>query len=244
MAESPFVPALLVIDFQEDFCPPNGSLAVPDGRDIAPTVNSLLALPFAVKLATRDWHPRNHISFAANHPAEDGDASSAPQPFTSSVTISHPDPPSDRKDGAPASYETTLWPVHCVQDTAGAQLVPELRADLVHQVIDKGKRQDVEMYSAFYDPFRVSDSGLTKTLRHRAVTHVYVVGLAGDYCVRATAEHAAAEGYATYIVEEGTRPVVPDKWSDCKKEITAKGIGIVPFDGPEVARVKAAATTN
>ncbi|KAI9170774.1 Nicotinamidase [Paramyrothecium foliicola] len=224
MAGSKFKAALLVVDFQEDFCPPNGSLAVPDGRAIAPTVNALLALPFAVKLATRDWHPRSHISFAANH--------AAAQPFTSSTTIVHPD------EGDARSYDTTLWPVHCVQDTPGAQLVPELHAARLHSVLDKGTHPALEMYSAFYDPFRVSDSGLAARLRDEGVTDVYVVGLAADYCVKATAEHAVDEGFNSFIVEQGTRPVMPDKWAECRKEITAKGIKLVSEDGPEVKRVK------
>lgn len=94
------------------------------------------------------------------------------------------------------------------------------------------------MYSAFYDPFHVSDSGLTGRLRDQGITDVYVVGLAGDYCVKATAEHAVDEGFTTFIVEEGTRPVMPDKWDECKKEILAKGVKIVSIDGPEVARIK------
>ncbi|GJN75847.1 pyrazinamidase/nicotinamidase [Purpureocillium lilacinum] len=227
-----FKPALLVIDFQEDFCPPNGSLAVPHGRAIAPTVNALLALPFPVRLATRDYHPADHVSFAANH--------SGAQPFTSSTTIAYP---SDTETGTNSAshppYETTLWPTHCVQGTPGAELVPELRRDRLQGVIDKGKRRDVEMYSAFYDPFRVSDSGLAGRLRDEGVTDVFVVGLAADFCVKATAEHAHDEGFHSYIIDEGTRPVLPDKWAECRDEITARGVKIVSVDGDEVARVKA-----
>jgi nicotinamidase-related amidase len=228
-ATPPFKPALLVVDVQEDFCPPQGSLAVPHGRDILPAINALLAMPFSLRLATRDWHPLDHVSFAANH-------SPPRQPFTSSTTITHP-------DGGPgaSSYSTTLWPVHCVRGTPGAQLVPGLREDRLHGIIDKGMDARVEMYSAFYDPFRVCDSGLAERLRREQITHVYVVGLAADYCVKATAEHAAAEGFTTFIVDEATRPVMPDKWEACSKEITAKGIEIISIDGPQVAQVTAEA---
>lgn len=97
------------------------------------------------------------------------------------------------------------------------------------------------MYSAFWDPLRVVDSGLAERLRGEGVTDVFVVGLAGDYCVKSTAESAVEEGFATYIVKEGTRPVYADKWDDCQKEIEAKGVKMISIDGEEVARVKALA---
>ncbi|KAH7001111.1 Isochorismatase-like protein [Ilyonectria destructans] len=219
----PFKPALIVVDFQEDFCPPNGSLAVTEGRDIAPTINTLLTLPFALKIATKDWHPQHHVSFAANH----ADAT----PYTSSHTITHPSDPS-------RTYTTTLWPVHCVQDSPGAKLVPELDVTALDMVVEKGMDHRVEMYSAFYDPLRVSDSGLAKTLKDAGVTDVFVVGLASDFCVKATAEHAIDEGYRTFIVTEGTRPVLPDKWDECKSEMEAKGINFISIDGDQVARLK------
>ncbi|KAL6859795.1 NAD(+) salvage pathway protein [Amphichorda felina] len=209
-----FKPALIV----------NGSLAVPDARAITAPVNHLLSLPFALKLATRDWHPPNHISFAPNHLSS--------QPFTSTTTVPHPSDPSR------APYTTTLWPVHCVADSPGAQLVPDLHASLLDAVVDKGRDPRVEMYSAFYDPFRVEDSGLARTLRDAAVTHVYVVGLAADYCVKATAEDAVQEGFETYIVEEGTRPVVVDRWPECREQIVAKGVRMVSVEGEEVKRVE------
>ncbi|KAH6887756.1 Isochorismatase-like protein [Thelonectria olida] len=220
----PFKPALLVVDFQEDFCPPNGSLAVPNGRSIASPINHLLSLPFPLKIATKDFHPASHVSFSANHPNT--------TPFTSTTTIVHPDDPS-------RSYTTTLWPVHCVQNTPGCALVPELDTSNVHAVIEKGQDERVEMYSAFYDPFRLSDSGLASFMWVNGVTHVFVVGLAGDYCVKATAEHAVEEGYTTYIVEEATKPVTPDKWDECKRGIEAKGVTFISMDGEEVARVAA-----
>ncbi|PNY26903.1 Nicotinamidase [Tolypocladium capitatum] len=219
----PFKPALVVVDFQEDFCPPNGSLAVPGGRSIAPLINHLLALPFSPKLATRDWHPPNHTSFAANH----GDA----PPFTSTTTVAHPSDPS-------RSYSTTLWPVHCVQGSPGARLVSELDVARVDAVIDKGMDPRVEMYSAFYDPFRVSDSGLAERLRRAGVTDVFVVGLAADFCVRATAEHALDEGFGSYVVEEGTKPVLPDKWPECRRDMLARGVKMISAEGDDIARVK------
>ncbi|KAJ6553872.1 Isochorismatase-like protein [Mycena sp. CBHHK59/15] len=175
--------ALLIVDLQEDFLPPNGSLAVSGGRDIVPVINSLLASPlFDVKVATKDWHPADHISFAANHP--------------------------NRTIGRSNSYETRLWPVHCVQGTPGARLVPELDVDKVDKIIEKGQDKRVEMYSAFADPFenpRVAQSELQGYLKEQSVGKVYVVGLAMDYCVKATAEDAAKEGFTTFIIEDATK---------------------------------------
>lgn len=98
------------------------------------------------------------------------------------------------------------------------------------------------MYSAFYDPLReprVSDSGLAGLLRGAGVTHVYVVGLAGDYCVRRTAEDAVREGFGTYVIEEGTRTVDPGAWEGCKAEMEAAGVRVVGMDGEEVRRLRA-----
>ena len=194
-----------------------------NGRDIAPTVNRLLSLPFVLRLATRDAHPASHISFAANHPNA--------QPFTSTTTIVHPSDPS-------RTYETTLWPIHCVQGTSGAALVPELEQGNLDAVIDKGRAEKLEMYSAFYDPFQIEDSGVKRRLKEAGATHVYVVGLAGDYCVKATAVDSAKEGFVTYLVEEGTRCVEPGKWGDVKKELEGNGVKIVSIDGEEVATVR------
>ena len=107
-------------------------------------------------------------------------------------------------------------------------------------MIEKGTDPRVEMYSAFYDPLRsptVSDSGLAAALREAGATHVYVVGLAGDYCVRSTAVDAAAEGFMTYMIEEGTRAVDPGSWEVCKAEIEKEGVRLVTEDGPEVRKL-------
>ncbi|KAH8894297.1 isochorismatase [Thozetella sp. PMI_491] len=226
MATEEFKPALIVVDLQEDFCPPNGSLAVNEGRDVVPVINSLLKLPFAAKIATQDWHPANHISFAANHPGK--------EPFVSTCTVVNP-------SNAAESYETRLWPVHCVQDTPGAALLPELDVSGIHVIVQKGTDHRVEMYSAFYDPLkqpRVSDSGLTAQLRGKGITDVYVVGLAADYCVQSTAVDAQAEGFKTYLIEEGTRAVDPVAWEErIKAEVEKAGVRIVKLDSPEVQRL-------
>ncbi|KAK2069170.1 hypothetical protein P8C59_003774 [Phyllachora maydis] len=227
MADQDFKAALLVVDVQEDFCPPNGALAVPDGRSILPTINALLALPFAVKLATKDWHPTDHISFAANHAGK--------RAFVDSVTVANPHKPEEQ-------YTSRLWPVHCVQHTGGAALAAGLDTARLDGVVLKGTDARVEMYSAFYAPLgrpRVGDSGLAAALREARVSHVYVVGLAADYCVSATALDAAAEGFDTVVVAEGTRPVDARAWEATRREMLRRGgVRVVGCDGPEVRRVR------
>ncbi|KAI1496980.1 isochorismatase [Biscogniauxia marginata] len=220
-----FRPALIVVDLQEDFCPPNGSLAVSEGRDVIPVINKLLELPFVTKIATKDWHPHDHISFAANHQGK--------QPYTDFVKIVNP-------DNASESYESKLWPVHCVQGTKGAELVPELEVKKIDRIIEKGTDPRVEMYSPFYDPFtspRVCDSGLAGLLRENHITDVYVVGLAADYCVKSAALDAAKEGFKAYLVEDGTRAVDPSRWPECKKDIETAGAKVVSMEAPEVQRL-------
>ncbi|KAM3428841.1 hypothetical protein MY4824_008601 [Beauveria thailandica] len=233
-----FIPALIVVDLQQDFCPPNGSLAVQDGRSITPLINTLLRLPFALKIATRDWHPPSHVSFAATHPGS--------SPFTSTYTITHPSSAGDGGGGGgiPQQYTTTLWPTHCVAQTPGAQLIPELDVARLHRVLDKGTRADREMYSAFWDPFGESDTGLAGLLRDAGVTHVYVVGLALDYCVRATAEHAAEAGFTTVVLEDATKAVFPDRWNHVVAELQGKGVHVVSSTSSEVQKVESLSTSK
>ncbi|KAL1661258.1 Isochorismatase-like protein [Schizophyllum commune] len=238
---TPFRPALLVIDMQNDFCPgddiPNGALAVPGGRDIIPTINHLLARPaFVYRVATRDWHPRNHISFADNHTGK--------KAFTDEVEIVHPgDLAKNPSHSTRRAYTTRLWPTHCVQHTPGAELVANLDTTKIDLVLDKGTDPRVEMYSAFSDPLRVEDSGLARRLKEvdvngdgRGITHVYVVGLAYDYCVRASALDARAEGFDVILVRDATRAVdpSPDKLAALEEELESKGVKVRGLGDEEV----------
>jgi len=119
----PKTTALLVIDMQNDFCPPTGSLAVPQGRDIIPRINSLLRLPFRIKCASRDYHPPDHVSFVTEYPGK--------QAFEN-ITTTHPDVPGKE-------IKQTLWPVHCVRDTDGAEFVSDLEIRHFDVFIEKGQ---------------------------------------------------------------------------------------------------------
>ncbi|TFK94198.1 isochorismatase family hydrolase [Polyporus arcularius HHB13444] len=225
-----FRPALILVDVQEDFCPPNGSLAVPGGRDIVPVLNDLLKLPFVLKIATKDHHPPDHVSFASNHPGATA--------FASTTTIVNPANPAE-------TYETQLWPAHCVVGTPGNELLPELDHARVDAVVLKGTDPRVEMYSAFRSPLRdpplagaVSD--LEERLRAAQVSDVFVVGLAGDFCVVNSALDAAQLGFSTYVVEEGTRCVGgAEAWAKTRSLLEEKGVKVIHADGPEIEAVKA-----
>ena len=202
--------ALIVVDFQEDFAPPHGALAVPDGRTIAPTINRLLQLPWALRVATQDWHPPNHTSFASNHQG------SKPMQKTPMTNPLNPE----------ETQSVMLCPDHCIQGTPGAELVPELDVSRIDHLVRKGQDDRVEMYSAFRDVFEnppVVKSDLASTLKAKSVKKVFVTGLAMDFCVNATALHAAAEGYQTTVLADAAKGIndssdYMDKFKDNLKQ--------------------------
>lgn len=213
----------------------DGSLAVTGGRDLAPLIDKLVSLPgFAIKVATQDWHPRSHVSFASNHPPPGN------KPFEHHVDV--------KNWVAGKEHETTkqrLWPVHCVQGTSGAAIIDEIDANKFDLRVRKGMDERVEMYSVFADSFgnMVAGSGgvshdLAKILSDRGISHVYVVGLAGDYCVRATALDAARAGFVSFVIEEGTKCVSKADWDDVKRDLEEHHVKIISINGEEVGRVQ------
>lgn len=186
---------------QNDFCPPTGALAVPGGRDITPFINELLAQDWTVRIATRDFHPKDHISFADQHPGSEA--------LASSHTIKNPRNPQE-------TQTTLLWPQHCVQGTTGCELIAELDTSKIDFVIDKGQDKLVESYSGFGPPFKdppVSKTGLEDLLKEKGVKEIVVVGIAYDYCVKCTAVDAADAGFNTTVIEEGCKAVQQDQRS-------------------------------
>ncbi|KAB8258379.1 Isochorismatase-like protein [Aspergillus pseudonomiae] len=227
--------ALLVVDMQNDFCPPHGVLPVQEGRAIAPLINHLLTLRgFAVRVATQDYHPADHISFASSHPPPNN------RPFESVVTVNNPAP-----GKAHETKPQNLWPAHCVEDTEGAEIIPEINTSNIDLYVKKGKHSQVEMYSAFADAFGNVDPSITAQsvdadlkdfLASKGVTDVFVVGLAGDYCVKHTAIDAARVGFNSYVVEDATRCVVPGSgWVGAKQELREVGVSIIQSNGPEIS---------
>jgi nicotinamidase/pyrazinamidase len=190
--------ALLLIDIQNDFLPA-GALPVPEGDAIIPVVNRLLNY-FEVVAATQDWHPADHKSFASNHPGK------------------HPYEVIDI-NGA----QQMLWPDHCVQGTPGAGFPSSLNTKPVQTIFRKGTHIDIDSYSGFYDNDRRSSTGLAGYLREKKVEEVYLVGLAGDVCVFATAMDSLEEGFKTYIIEDATRSLNAKDFNLFMQEFTAKG---------------------
>jgi nicotinamidase/pyrazinamidase len=174
--------ALLVIDAQNDFCP-GGALAVADGDAIMPLVNRI-ARKFETVVITQDWHPADHISFAAGH---EGHA-----PF----------------DVIDLPYgKQVLWPTHCVQATPGAALHPDLAIPHASLIIRKGSHRSVDSYSAFLEADRATKTGLDGYFASRGITDIYLCGLATDFCVAWSAEDAVQFGFRATVIEDACRAI-------------------------------------
>lgn len=175
--------ALIVVDVQRDFCP-GGSLAVTDGDRVVEVINAL-APQFAFVVATKDWHPAGHVSFASSHHGK--------KPFDSVLL--------------PGGVNQALWPDHCVQGTAGAELHPDLDTRPVNVVLHKGTRRHLDSYSAFFENDGRTSTGLGDMLRGLGFDTVFVCGLATDVCVFYTAADARRLGLAVYVIEDASRGV-------------------------------------
>jgi len=174
--------ALILVDIQNDFCP-GGALAVPRGDEVVEVANRV-AGAFPLVVATQDWHPPDHGSFAVHHPGK--------KPFDL-----------HELGGLPQ----VLWPPHCVQGTPGAAFHPGLDLRGVHRVVPKGTDPTIDSYSGFHDNGKRKATGLEDFLRAEGVGEVFVMGLATDYCVRATALDALALGFGVILIEDGCRAV-------------------------------------
>ena len=195
--------ALLVVDIQNGFLP-GGGLGVPGGHAIIPTVNRI-AKRFDMVVLTQDWHPQDHISFAVNHPGR--------EPFE---VIDLP------------YGKQTLWPVHCVQGTADAELAADLHIPHAQLVIRKGHHQAVDSYSAFLEADQTTSTGLTGYLRERGVTTVYLCGLATDFCVAWSAVDARKAGFNAIVIEDATRAIdVAGSLAQAWDDMQAAGVGRV-----------------
>ncbi|HEX9400517.1 MAG TPA: nicotinamidase [Anaeromyxobacter sp.] len=195
--------ALLVVDLQHDFLP-GGALAVAEGDAIVAPV-AALAPAFETVVATQDWHPPGHVSFASSHPGR--------RPFEA---LALPQGPQE------------LWPDHCVRGTRGAALHPALPDAALTLLLRKGTRLEVDSYSAFRENLgpdgRRPTTGLGAWLKARGVRRVFVCGLARDFCVRASAVDAAAEGLDTVVLDDLTRAVFPDRRADTDAALSAAGV--------------------
>ena len=174
--------ALILVDIQNDFMP-TGALPVADGHAVVPVANALIA-EFDTVVATQDWHPANHGSFASQH------AGKSPYEL---IDLN--------------GLEQVLWPDHCVQGSEGAKFVAGLNVDGISAVFPKGTDPSVDSYSGFFDNGHRRDTGLAAWLRERDIERLWVLGVATDYCVKFTVLDALREGFDTSLVIDGCRGV-------------------------------------
>jgi nicotinamidase/pyrazinamidase len=193
--------ALIIIDVQNDFLP-GGALAVPDGDQIIPFINQIQA-DYDLVVATQDWHPVGHASFASRHAGK--------KPFDV-IDLN--------------GLRQTLWPDHCVQGSLGAGFAPGLDLRRVEAIFRKGTDLEIDSYSGFYDNGRLKSTGLADYLRGKGVDQVYLTGLAADICVFYTAMDSLREGFGTYILDKGVQPLSQEDYEKAKFEFRKEG-GVV-----------------
>jgi len=174
--------ALLLVDIQNDFFP-KGALSVHHADEILPAINQLLSFPFDVIVATKDFHPVNHGSFAEHHHKTPGEK----------VIL--------------GGVEQILWPTHCVQGTYGAEFAPGWHTEKIDKVFFKGTERTIDSYSAFFDNGHCKSTGLADYLNEHGITDIYVAGLATDYCVKYSVLDALKLGFNVHVIKEGCRGV-------------------------------------
>jgi len=199
--------ALIIVDVQNDFIP-GGALAVKEGDQVVPIINELQQ-KFDFIVATQDWHPADHGSFAANHSNKN---------IGEFIDLN--------------GVQQILWPVHCVQETKGAEFHPDLKTEKWKAVFKKGTNPKVDSYSGFFDNNRMGDTGLSSFLQENGIEEVFVCGLATDYCVKFTVLDAISEGFKTTLIADATRAVNLQENDDLKaiKEMSVSGAKVVLAD--------------
>jgi nicotinamidase/pyrazinamidase len=199
---------LLVVDMQNDFLP-GGALAVPDGHAILAPLRTLMESGgFQLIVATQDWHPRGHISFASSHPGH--------QPMDT-IHLYH--------------HEQTLWPDHCVQGTEGARLHADLPWNKAAAIIRKATDPEVDSYSALRNNWnprgRRPPTGLSGYFKNHGVREVFICGLARDYCVRWSAEDAVRDGLRVTVIWDLCRSINPANDERLRHRLTTRGVKII-----------------
>jgi nicotinamidase/pyrazinamidase len=194
--------ALIIIDVQNDFMP-GGSLAVPEGDLIIPVINKLQG-KFDLVIATQDWHPLNHKSFAVNHDDK--------KPFDKIMLH---------------GFEQVLWPEHCIQGTKGAEFHPKLNSKPIEAIFRKGMNPEIDSYSGFYDNGHLKNTGLAGFLREKKVKKLYFSGLCADICVYYTILDALAEGFNCALFEDATRPLDKGNYNQIKTKLLLQAVEIL-----------------
>jgi nicotinamidase/pyrazinamidase len=202
--------ALIIVDLQNDFLP-GGALPVPRGDEVIPLANELQPR-FDLVVATQDWHPPDHGSFAANHKGKK---------------------PGDRiiLDGT----EQILWPVHCVQNTQGAEFAPAFDTNRIARVFHKGIDPLIDSYSTFFDNAHRRHTGLADYLKERSIDDIYLLGLALDYCVKYSALDARQLGLNTRVIVDGCRGIELEPGDIGRALDEMKRAGAVLLKSPELS---------
>lgn len=190
--------ALIIVDVQNDFLP-GGALAVNEGHTIIPVINKLQK-KFDLVVATQDWHPPNHKSFASQHTGKN---------IFEEITL----------NGLPQ----VLWPDHCVVETAGAKFSAELENKNIEAIFRKGMQSDIDSYSGFFDNGKRKATGLGAFLKGRGVSSIFVTGLAADYCVYFTALDGLELGFQSTIITDATKAINPGDFSNKMQIFKSKG---------------------
>lgn len=196
--------ALIMVDLQNDFCQ-GGHLAVPDGDAVIKVANEL-QVHFDIIVATQDWHPENHVSFASNHPGYGiGDV----------AEFEH--------------INQVLWPTHCVQNSKGADFHPDLDVTKISKIVHKGTDAKVDSYSAFFDNAHMRTTGLENYLNARHVQDLYIMGLATDYCVKYSSLDAIKLGFNVFVIKDACRGVdlKPGDVDAAFKEMQESGVQLI-----------------
>lgn len=194
--------ALILVDIQNDFCN-GGSLEVPKANKIIPVVNKLMLKgDFDFIVALKDWHPKEHKSFASNH---DG------KKVFDVIDLN--------------GIKQVLWPDHCVQGTKGAELHKDLLVEYIDEIVVKGTNELVDSYSGFYDNGHLFDTDLAGLLDDHDIDEVYIVGLATDYCVKFTALDGLDEGFGVNVITDAVAGL--DGAEDALKEMADSGVELI-----------------
>lgn len=203
--------ALVLVDIQNDFMP-GGSLPVKDGNEILPVVNALIKMPFDLIIATKDWHPVDHGSFAETHQKK----------------------PGERIDLE--GLDQILWPVHCVQSTQGAEFAPGWDSSAVQRVFYKGTDKTIDSYSTFFDNGHRRNTGLDGFLKSKGIHTLYIAGLATDYCVKYSVLHAKELHYEVVVVKDGCKGInlQPYDVQNALDEMQAVGAQVVASKNIEI----------
>jgi len=199
--------ALILVDLQNDFMP-GGALAVENGDQVIPVANKLQSA-FDLIVASQDWHPANHGSFAANHPGK--------QPGEV-IQLN--------------GLDQILWPEHCIQETDGAAFAPDLDRNRITKIFFKGVNPDIDSYSTFFDNGRKHSTGLADYFREKGIEQLYIMGLATDYCVKFSALDAVDLGFNVVLIQDGCRGVElsPGDTNAAVREMQKAGVTLSDSD--------------